>query len=195
MEHRIAYNELSEEGRRAWETISGLPLTTTEQHRHAWEILCSQLTAIADDPQPSLHVFTAKATTDTCELYVTGPELAALRVMVSWLKASDRAGRMRNLPIYPDLAEAIVSQLGAMPWPNVWQPSYLHETMAGGTLLLRPRGQVQALADLLAVTLRHANHLCPGWPAAERSYLVQLLHDIHCWLQAMLTARDHETAA
>lgn len=195
MEHQIAYNDLSDEARRAWETISGLPLTTTEQHRHAWDILCGQLSAIADDPQPSLHVVTPAASDDTCELYVTGPELAALRVMIAWLKGSDRAGRMRNLPIYPDLAEAIVSQLGPMPWPNVWQPGYLHEFHLGGSLLLRPRGQVAALADLLTVTLEHADRLCPGWPDADRARLVQLLHDIECWLRAMLTARDHETAA
>lgn len=195
MEHRIVYSDLSDEARRAWETISGLPLTTAEQHRHAWDILCSQVAGLADDPHPSLHVVTTDTAEDTCELYVSGPELAALRVMVAWLKGSDRAGRFRNLPIYPDLAEAIVSQLGPMPWSGVWQPQYLHEIKHGGTLLLRPRGQVEALMHLLEITVRYANHLCPGWPAADRAYLVQLLRDLHCWLSAMLTARDHETAA
>ena len=193
MEHQIAYSELSDEARRAWETISGLPLTTSEQHRHAWDILCGQLSVIADDPQPSLHVITPDVPDDTCELYVTGAELAALRVMIAWLKGSDRAGRMRDLPIYPDLAEAIVSQLGPMPWPNVWQPSYLHESHLGGSLVLRPRGQVAALADLLTVTLEHADRFCLGWPEADRAHLLQLLRDIECWLGAMLTARDHET--
>lgn len=195
MEHNLAYRDLPEEARRAWETISGLPLTTTEQHRHAWDILCNHLAALAHDPQPNLHIVAADPAEDTCELYVSGPELAALRVMVAWLKGSDRAGRVRNLPIYPDVAEAIVSQLGAMPWPHVWQPQYLHEIKHGGTLILRPRGQVEALVHLLDVTLRYANHLCPGWPAAERAHLLQLLGDLHCWLYAMLIARDHETAA
>lgn len=195
MEHRIAYSELSEEGRQAWETISGLPMTTAEQHRHAWRVLRSELTWLDDDPRAGLYVFANVHNAVGCDLYVSGPELAALRVMIAWLKANDRAGRMRDLPIYPDLAEVIVGQLGEMPWPGVWEAGYLHQLDIGGTLSLHPRTQALVLAQTLELTLRHAAHLCPGWPAAEREYLLSLLADVARWLQSMLVAHDHETAA
>lgn len=195
MEQRIAYSELSEEARRAWETVSGLPLTTPEQHRHAWAVLRRHLAGLAVDPQPGLYVFANAPRAIGCDLYVSGPELAALRVMVAWLKASDRAGLMRDLPLYPDLAEALISQLGAMPWPGVWRPEYLNHVERGGTLVLQPRSQASVLAETLEIALRRVDLLCPGWPASVRERLVTLLNDVACWLQAMLVAHDHETAA
>lgn len=195
MEHQVAYSQLSETARRAWETVNGLPLTTYEQQRHAWDVLRSEMTCLADDPRPSLHVLPNHPQATTMELYVSGAELAALRVMIAWLKAADRAGTMRDLPMYPDLAEAIVSQVGPMPWPGVWHPGYLSALESGETLTLHPQFHVPVLTCLLEAALAHATHLCPGWPASERNRLIQLLYDVWCWLQAMQTAYDQETAA
>lgn len=194
MEYQIQYRDLSEEARRAWETLSGLPLTTREQHRHAWSVLRASLRSLADDPHPSLHVIERDAVSDISELYVTGRELAALRVMIAWFKANDRAGRMRDLPVYPDLVEAIVSQLGESPWPSVWEPRYLDAVSMGGTLVLRPRAQAEALAQLLTVTLGCPDRICPSWPETERVRLLGTLADLGCWIQAMLAARDHEAS-
>lgn len=194
MEYQIAYSELSQEARYAWETVSGLPLATPEQQRHAWDVLRSEFTCLAGDPQPGLHVITSGSAA-AGELYINGPELGALRVMVAWLKANDRAGRMRDLPIYPDLAEVIISQLGPMPWPGVWHPCYLSQLAYGGTLVLQPQSQAVALARLLDFTLEHGTSLCPGWSVLERVYLLSLLADLRCWLQALLAVHDHETAS
>lgn len=192
MEHQVAYSELSAEARLAWETLNGLPLTTLDQHRHAWDVLRAELECLADDPRPGLHVLTYEHDTSSHELYLSGPELAALRVMIAWLKANDRAGRMRDLPVYPDVAEAIVSQLGDMPWPGVWQPTYLTQVETGGILWLQPRTHAPVLIQLLDVTLHHADRLCPGWPNVARAQLLQLLDDVRCWLHAMMIAYDHE---
>jgi len=192
MEHHVAYSELSEEARLAWETLSGLPLTTRDQHRHAWDVLRAEIECLANDPRPGLHVLNYDHHASAYELYLSGPELAALRVMIAWLKANDRAGRMRDLPVYPDVAEAIVSQLGDMPWPGVWQPTYLNAIGTGGTLWLQPRTHASVLIQLLDVTLQHADLLCPGWPSPSRDQLIQLLRDVWCWLHAMLIAYDHE---
>lgn len=192
MEHRIAYQKLSAEARQAWETISGLALTTREQHCHAWAVLRSSLEGLADDPHPTLYVLPDAPSLDTHELFVSGRELAALRVLVAWLKANDRAGRMRDLPVYPDLAEAIVSQLGEGPWPGVWRPSYLDAVAEGGKLSLRPRSQAAALARLLDAALAHGQQICPGWSTAERGRLLRELGDVLLWLRAMLVARDND---
>jgi hypothetical protein len=191
MEHHVAYSTLSKEARLAWETLSGLPLTTRDQHRHAWDVLRAEIESLADDPQPGLHILNYHHPSDY-ELYLSGPELAALRVMIAWFKANDRAGRMRDLPVYPDVAEAIVSQLGDMPWPGVWQPTYLAETAIGGTLWIQPRTHAPVLIQLLDVALQHADILCPGWPSPARARLLQLLRDVSCWLHAMIIAYDHE---
>lgn len=193
MEYEIAYHELSQEARYAWETVSGLPLATREQQRHAWDVLRSEFTCLSGDPQPGLHVVSSETVADR-ELYITGPELSALRVMVAWLKANDRAGRMRDLPIYPDLAEAIISQLGPTPWPEVWQPCYLSHIECGGTLVLQPQSQAVALARLLDFTLEHGTSICPGWSVVERVYLLSLLADVRCWLESLLAIHDHERA-
>lgn len=192
MEHRIAYRELSTEARQAWETINGLALTTREQHRHAWSVLRSTLEGLAEDPHPTLYVLPDAPAVDTHELFVSGRELAALRVLVAWLKANDRAGRMRDLPVYPDLAEAIVSQLGQGPWPGVWRPSYLDAVADGGKLMLRPRSQAEALARLLDAALAYGHQICPGWSAAQRERLLHELGDVLLWLRAMLAARDND---
>jgi hypothetical protein len=195
MEHHVAYSELSEEARLAWETLSGLPLTTLDQQRHAWDVLRAELECLADDPQPGLHVLSYEPHASSYELYLSGPELAALRVMIAWLKANDRAGRMRDLPVYPDVAEAIVSQLGDMPWSGVWQPNYLSQLESGGVLWLHPRTHASILIQLLDATLQHAELLCPGWPQPARTRLIQLLRDVWCWLHAMMIAYDHEVAS
>ncbi|HEY0734772.1 MAG TPA: hypothetical protein VGD69_07675 [Herpetosiphonaceae bacterium] len=192
MEHQVTYSELSDEARLAWETLSGLPLTTLDQQRHAWEVLRAELECLADDPQPGLHVLSYEDPTNSYELYLSSQELAALRVMIAWLKANDRAGLMRDLPIYPDVAEAIVSQLGDMPWPGVWEPTYLSDVENGGVLWLHPRTHATILVQLLDATLENADLLCPGWPQAARQRLTQLLHDVRCWLHAMMIAYDHE---
>ncbi|HEX6287565.1 MAG TPA: hypothetical protein VFZ66_00165 [Herpetosiphonaceae bacterium] len=192
MEHHVAYSELSEEARLAWETLSGLPLTTLDQQLHAWDVLRAELDCLADDPQPGLHVLPYEHLANTCELYLSGAELAALRVMIAWLKANDRAGRMRDLPFYPDVAEAIVSQLGDLPWPGVWHPDYLEQVESGGMLWLQPRTHAMVLIQLLEVTLQDADLLCPGWPPAARARLLQLLSDVWCWLHAMVIAYEHE---
>jgi len=194
MEHRIAYRELSTEARQAWETISGLALTTREQHRHAWAVLRSALQGLADDPHPTLYILPDAPAIDTHELFVSGRELAALRVLVAWLKANDRAGLMRDLPVYPDLAEAIVSQLGEGPWPGVWRPSYLDAVAEGGKLALRPRSQAEALARLLEAALAHGPKMCPGWSTAQRDRLLRELGDVLLWLRAMLAARDNDAS-
>lgn len=195
MEHQVAYSELSDQARLAWETLSGLPLTTLEQQFHAWEVLRAEIEALADDPQPGLHVLTYEQHPNAYELYLSPDELAAVRVMIAWLKANDRAGRMRDLPIYPDVAEAIVSQLGDMPWPGVWQPDYLSAVENGGVLWLHPRTHAPILLQLLDATLEQPDLICPGWPESARSRLVQLLRDVWCWLHAMIIAYDHEVAA
>ncbi len=192
MEHRIDYRELSAEARQAWETISGLALTTREQHRHAWSVLRSALEGLADDPHPTLYVLSDVPAIETHELFVSGRELAALRVLVAWLKANDRAGRMRDLPVYPDLAEAIVSQLGEGPWPGVWRPSYLDSVVEGGKLALRPRSQAEALARLLEAALADGRQICPGWSTAQRERLLRELGDVLLWLRALLAARDND---
>lgn len=195
MEHQVVYSELSEEARQAWETVSGLPMTTPEQHRHAWAVLRSELTCLADDPQPGLYVITNEQEAVAGTLYVSGPELAALRVMVAWLKANDRAGLMRDLPVYPDLAEEILCQLGEAPWIGVWHPSYLNKLETGGTLLLHPRTEGVVLARLLEAVLMRADKLCPGWSPSDRDRLLRLLCDVCCWLRAMLIAYDQEATA
>lgn len=189
MEHEILYSTLSDEGRRAWETISGLPLTTVEQQQHAWEILRAELGPLADDPQPSLHLLPADQA-EPYDLFLSGAELAALRVMVAWVKANDRAGRLRDLPVYPDLAEALLAQLGPAPWPGVWEPAYLNSLATGGILWLYPHTQARALSQLLEATLVHAADVCPGWPHDARTQLVGLLCDVWYWLQAMLVVAD-----
>jgi hypothetical protein len=195
MEHYVAYSELSEEARLAWETLNGLPLTTLDQQRHAWDILRAELDCLANDPQPGLHVLTYQHPASMYELYLSGPELAALRVMIAWFKANDRAGRMRDLPVYPDVAEAIVSQLGDMPWTGVWEPTYLAELETGGVLWIHPRTHAPVLMQLLDVALGHTDLLCPAWPSHARTRLIQLLHDVWCWLHAMMIAYDHEVPA
>ena len=192
MEHQVTYSELSDEARLAWETLSGLPLTTLDQQRHAWEVLRAELECLADDPQPGLHVLSYEEPANSYELYLSSQELAAVRVMIAWLKANDRSGRMRDLPIYPDVAEAIVSQLGDMPWPGVWEPTYLSDVENGGVLWLHPRTHATILVQLLDATLENAALLCPGWPQPARQRLTQLLHDVRCWLHSMMIAYDHE---
>lgn len=194
MEYQLHYSQLSSEGRHAWETVSGLPLATREQQCHAWDVLRSELADLSDDPQFGLHVVPNAASAVSYELFVSGPELSALRVMIAWLKAHDRSGQMRDLPLYPDLGEAIIEQLGAMPWTGVWQPSYLSSIERGGVLVLQPQSQALVLAQLLDFTLQRGASLCPCWPIAERVYLLSLLADVACWLQSMLVAHDHETA-
>jgi hypothetical protein len=190
MEYQIAYDELSLEARHAWETVNGLPFATHEQHRHAWDILCAEVAGLANDPRPGLHVVSNARPALNASLFVTGAELGALRVMVSWLKANDRAGRMRDLPIYPDLGEAIVSQLGQMPWPGVWQPGYLSQIEEGGTLWFQPVSQAEALEQLLSYTIERGATICPSWPVIERFYLLGLLADVACGLRALLSSDD-----
>lgn len=192
MEYQIAYSQLSPEARLAWETISGLPLATPEQQRHAWDVLRAEFTCLAADPQPGLHVTSDDLLAVACDLYISAPELAALRVMIAWLKANDRAGRIRDLPIYPDLGEEIISQLGPMPWPGVWQPGYLSALALGGTLALQPHSRALMLTQLLDFTLDRGVSLCPSWPISERIYLLSLLADVRCWLNSMLVAQEND---
>ncbi len=195
MEHHVVYSDLSEEARQAWETVSGLPLTTYEQQRHAWDVLRAELACLSTDPEAGLHVLANEQHAAAATLYVSAAELAALRVMVAWLKANDRAGRIRDLPIYPDVAEAILSQLGQGPWHGVWHPEYLNQVKEGGSLLIHLRTDGIVLARLLEATLNRAEQLCAGWPIAARDQLLRLLCDVSCWLRAMLMAHDEETRA
>jgi hypothetical protein len=195
MEHQIAYSALSDEARRAWETISGLPMTSTEQHCHAWEVLRAELPCLANDRAPGLHIFVDQQQATVRQLYLSGPELAALRVMVAWLKANDRSGRLRDLPVAPDLGETILAQLGEMPWNDVWESTYLYEVERGGTLWLNARTTGAVLALLLDATLSHARIVCPTWPLRDRQRLFRLLADVRCWLEAMLTVQDQESPA
>jgi hypothetical protein len=187
MEYQVAYEDLSDAARAAWETVSGLPLTTDEQHRHAWEVLRAEIEGLAADPHAGLHVRRPEHHA-LVEFYVSGPELAALRVMIAWFKASDRAGRMRDLPVYPDIGEAIIGQLGPMPWPDVWLPAYLDSLRFGGTFALPAPSHAQVLLQLLDLALKHATAICPSWPLADRVRLFHLLCDVRRWLQSMLIA-------
>lgn len=190
MEHHIAYNTLSEDARCAWETISGLPLASSEQQRHAWDILCAEVGVLAHDPQPSVHML-MQTSQPACDLFVSGAELAALRVIVAWLKANDRAGRMRDLPVYPDLAEMIIAQLGEMPWPGVCEPAYLDQLAHGGTLWFASPMQAQSMMRLLEAALARPEGICPGWSVDARARLVATLCDVWYWLHTMLVAHEN----
>jgi hypothetical protein len=178
MDHTITTDTLSEEGRRALETVSGLALVSQEQQDHAWRILLAELD-LRDQPQA--------AADDLCDLFVSGTELAALRVLIAWLRGSERAGLVAHLSAHLAVAEGIVGQLGEMPWPDVWQPSYLQEC-EGGTLWLDPHVEAPALLYLLQATLTQSQRICPGWPAAERAQVIGLLCDVWYWLHTMSIA-------
>lgn len=182
MNRWITTGDLSTEARHALETVSGLPLVSQEQHDHAWSILLPEI--------DMLHVQEAALSpTDLCDLFVSGPELAALRVLIAWLKGSDRAGRVAHLSAHLAVAHAIVGQLGPMPWTDVWEPTYLR-SCEGGTLWLDPHVEAPALLYVLEVTLAQSQRICPGWPANERAELIGCLCDVWYWLHTMLIAID-----
>jgi hypothetical protein len=160
------------EAQHAWDTLATLPLATDEQRDHARAVLAGDPAALPDD-------------SPRCELFLTGPELAAVRVMTAWLKTGDRSGARRDLPIYPDVVESILSQIGPMPWPEVFDAGYLHQPLPGATLLVHPRTEAPALARLIDAALRDRRRLCPGWSAADRRQLVRLLRDVRQWLRAL----------
>jgi hypothetical protein len=162
----------SAEAQHAWDTLVALPLVTDEQRDHALHMLARDPAALPVD-------------SPFCELFLSGAELAALQLLIAWLKANDRAGRLRDLPVYPDVAESIISRLGPIAWPDLHDPACLRQGGGGGILLIHPRTEAPALLRLLDAALRLPLHPCAAWPPTDRRRLTELLQDIVCWLESM----------
>jgi hypothetical protein len=173
------------EAQRAWDTLVALPLATQEQRDHARDVLSRDPTALPVD-------------TPFCELFLSGAELAALRLLIVWLKANDRAGRLRDLPIYPDVAEAIVGRLGPIDWQALQEPACVRQPRGGGVLSLHPCTEAPALLQLINAALRRSLHPAVAWPPADRRRLMALLQDIACWLESLIVVHGtvtHDSSA
>ncbi len=165
------------EAQRAWDTLVALPLVTQEQRDHAREVLAGDHAAWAID-------------VPFCELFLSGAELAALQILIAWLKANDRAGRMRDLPVYPDVAEAIVGRLGPIVWHELQDPACIRQPRGGGLLPIHPRTEAPALLRLIDAALRQPLHPGAAWPPADRRRLTALLQDIVCWLESLIAVHS-----
>lgn len=161
----------------AWHTLTALPLASAEQQDHAREVLQHLPTVLVNDVR-------------RCDLFLSADELAALRVMLAWLIAARRAGRLADLPCYPELGEAIISRLGGMPWAEIFDPSSIRRRTGGAYLQLHPQTEAPILRRLISAALRPDVVLCPGWSPADRQRLKQLLRDIYCWLEALEAAME-----
>lgn len=165
----------------AWHTLTALPLASAEQQAHAREVLQQLPTVLMNDVR-------------RCDLFLSADELAALRVMLAWLKAVRRAGRLPDLPFYPELGEAIISRLGAPPWPEVFEPASLRQRTGSAYLPLHPHTEAPVLRALISAALRPDVVLCPGWSPADRQRLKQLLRDVRCWLEALEVVTEPSSA-